>query len=40
MIIFKHQHCAFSSLPVTPGLNVKVRYFVALKLLASDQVFR
>ena len=40
MIIFKHQHCAFNSLPVTGGLNVKVRCFAALKLLASDEVFK
>ena len=40
MIIFKHQHCVFSSLPETGDLNVKVRYFAALKLLASDEVFK
>ena len=36
MIIFKHKNCAFNSLPVTGGPNVKVRYFTALKLFASD----
>ena len=40
MIISKHQHCAFSSLPLTGGLNVKVRYFAALQLLDSDEVFK
>ena len=34
MIIFKHHHCAFNSLPMTCDLNVKVRYFAALQLLA------
>ena len=35
-IIFKHQHCTFNRPPVTGGLNVNVRYFAALKQLASD----
>ena len=40
MIIFKHQRCAFDSLPVTDGLKVKVRDFAALILLAQINSLR